>query len=395
MNTMLEHDREPARGLPQQLPGDEAILWQGRPEFGRFAISAFHIRKLAVYFLILVALHAVSSAGGYRGTLGFAALAGLAIGVVILYAWLASRRAMYTITDRRIVIRCGVALPISVNLPFKIIESADLRVFNDETGDIVLGPGKGHRASYLLLWPHVRMRSLVRVKPVLRAIDDAQSVATRLGEALAAHALVARELAMTTAVGPSATEKPEAPADAPARERPRWSPYPAIPLAGAVALVLLTVVSVGALRLGQGRVAAPPVVESVEAVELQFQDVPDGSVEIFDVRSGRLIHRIAPGEDGFVRATMRSLAAARTRAGGGLDTPFSLRRTQEGRLLLTDPYTGRDIDLWAFGETNAAAFSQLFFLAREPGEASPHAFADDDRHEDLASVALTTPEATP
>ena len=51
-----EHELEPQFGLPEPLPQGERILWQGSPDFAALARSAFHVRMLAVYFLVLLAL---------------------------------------------------------------------------------------------------------------------------------------------------------------------------------------------------------------------------------------------------------------------------------------------------------------------------------------------------
>ena len=51
-----EHEFEPERGLPEQLPAGEQLLWQGSPEWKRLAQRAFHVRKLVVYFAALIAL---------------------------------------------------------------------------------------------------------------------------------------------------------------------------------------------------------------------------------------------------------------------------------------------------------------------------------------------------
>ena len=38
------------------------------------------------------------------------------VGASILYAWLVARSTMYTITSRRVVMRFGIAVPVSFNL---------------------------------------------------------------------------------------------------------------------------------------------------------------------------------------------------------------------------------------------------------------------------------------
>ena len=48
-------DMEPIAGLPERPPEGEEILWQGRPDWWGLALRVCHIRKVAIYFAVLVA----------------------------------------------------------------------------------------------------------------------------------------------------------------------------------------------------------------------------------------------------------------------------------------------------------------------------------------------------
>ena len=48
-----EYEFEPQFGLPERLPEDEFIVWQGSPDAGALATSAFHLKKLGFYFAAL------------------------------------------------------------------------------------------------------------------------------------------------------------------------------------------------------------------------------------------------------------------------------------------------------------------------------------------------------
>jgi hypothetical protein len=76
--------------------------------------------------------------------------------------------------------RFGVAIPMMVNIPLDSVESASLREFGDGSGDIALTPMPGVKMSYWTLWPNARPWHYSRVKPMLRCIPQAQSVAARL-----------------------------------------------------------------------------------------------------------------------------------------------------------------------------------------------------------------------
>ena len=94
---------------------------------------------------------------------------------------------MYTITNRRVVMRIGVVLEITFNFPFRVIESAGLRAYPDGTGDIPLTLTGDDKVAYLHLWPHARPWRAARPEPMLRSVPDAARVADILSRALAAH----------------------------------------------------------------------------------------------------------------------------------------------------------------------------------------------------------------
>jgi hypothetical protein len=188
---VLEHGSEPIPGLPEPLPPGERILWQGGPVFASLARRAFHVRAVAGYFALL-ALWKLA-AGVYDGAgwlaagldaLGLLVPAGLAIGVLALLALAYARTTIFTITDRRVVIRFGVALPMAVNLPFRRIESAAVAVFRDGTADLPLALADPDRVAWLHLWPFVRPWRLARPEPMLRAVPNGAEVARILRAAL-------------------------------------------------------------------------------------------------------------------------------------------------------------------------------------------------------------------
>ncbi len=182
---IAEHDDEPVRGLPGFLPKDEEILWQGTPDWKRLAVNALHVRKVAIYFALLAVFGAVSASWtGVLATLGVG-IAGIAI--LALIAWGTARSTVYTLTNRRVVMRIGIALPKCINLPLSLIKSADLSLNADGTGDIPLTLNGEQRLGYLQLWPHARAWKLREPQPMLRAVPEAQKIATLLARACGAR----------------------------------------------------------------------------------------------------------------------------------------------------------------------------------------------------------------
>lgn len=188
-----EHEFEPQPGLPEELPADEHILWQGAPDWRVLARRAFHVRKLAVYFALMLALRGTvvvadggSAWDGLRAALALSPLALAGLGLVLLLAWLSARAALYTLTDKRVVMRVGIVLTVTFNLPYRRIAGADLALTPDGHGDIALTLAGRDRIALLQLWPHARPWQLAKPQPSLRALPDAQRVAQQLSAAWAA-----------------------------------------------------------------------------------------------------------------------------------------------------------------------------------------------------------------
>ena len=190
-----DFDFEPVRGLPQLLPRGERMLWQGAPRWQDLAVHAFHARKVIWYF---AALAAAQAAFGYaRGeTLAEAVRSfqwlvpmGLVVAAMLTgVAILSARTTVYTITSKRLVMRIGMALPVTINLPFSQIDGASLRLFANGSGDIPLKVNAKERVAYLLLWPHARPFHFGHPQPSLRCIADADRVAGLMASALAGTA---------------------------------------------------------------------------------------------------------------------------------------------------------------------------------------------------------------
>jgi hypothetical protein len=192
---MNEHDYEPIPGLPAPLPPGETILWQGSPNWEILARRALRVRMVGMYFVVLIAwgVSGNISAGTpamdmAMSALRLSALAVVALALLALFAWLVARTTLYTITTRRVVMRFGIALPMTIQIAFSMIDAAGLHVWSDGAGEIALALRPGQRIAYLVLWPHARPWKLMKAEPTLRGVPDAAAVAQILGRALAASA---------------------------------------------------------------------------------------------------------------------------------------------------------------------------------------------------------------
>ena len=192
----MSHDDfavEPVPGLPERPPEGEHILWQGRPDAWALARDALAIRPIAGYFVLLAIWRAAvvaefgSTTDVVMAVAWMAGLGAIACGLLYLAALIQARSTLYTITNRRVAMRIGAALTVTLNLPFRQVMNAGLSQRKDGTGTIAMTISDKAKLSYLVCWPHVRPWRVNPTEPALRSIPDAARVAGILAEAAQTH----------------------------------------------------------------------------------------------------------------------------------------------------------------------------------------------------------------
>ncbi len=190
-----EYENEKIRGLPEDLPAGETLLWQGSPDWRSLARHMLHVNKVAMYFAALAAWSVgstVNDGGGVGeaivGIGRVAVIGGIGLGLLGFMAWLTARTTIYSITSDRVVMRIGVVVPMTMNLPFRSIGTAGVKHHRDGTGDIALEISSGDRIAFLHLWPHVRPWRINNPEPALRSLPDVQKVTSLLATALSVYA---------------------------------------------------------------------------------------------------------------------------------------------------------------------------------------------------------------
>lgn len=168
----IEYEIEPIPGLPGNLPPGETILWQGSPDWTTYARSVFHTRLVALWFAFVASLAFVAGGTGLKGAFITLAVACLGLGVLYVLARAGTKSTIYTLTNRRVVMRFGVALPKCVNLPLSRIGSADAGPAANGFIDIVLRPTTRFPLGWLQMWPHVQPWQVARPQPMLRAVPE-------------------------------------------------------------------------------------------------------------------------------------------------------------------------------------------------------------------------------
>lgn len=204
-----EHEFEAAPGLPEPLPAGERILWQGAPQWRLLALHVFHVRSLAIYFALMMGVQVLYLLGDpatplLRSLVVSGSMALVALGLLAFTAWLAARTTLYTLTTRRVVMRVGIVLTITLNVPLRQIRSADLMERQGGLGDLTLALAGNERLGWLHLWPHARPWALRDPQPTLRCIPDVTAVGDKLMAAWqAANASRASMVTTTRITSPS------------------------------------------------------------------------------------------------------------------------------------------------------------------------------------------------
>jgi len=200
-------------GVREPLPEGERVLWQGVPDALDVAVRVLHVRKFAAYFTLILAMRIAwlmnegsTLADAVTASRVLIVLSALACGLIALYAYAIARTSIYAITNRRVFMRIGVALPIFLNVPFQGIDGAALLVRRGHRGDIALQLTPGTRLAYLHLWPHARPWQLTQPQPMLRCLAEVESVAEVLAPALAQSAGTAAQ--WTPSAAPRAASLP-------------------------------------------------------------------------------------------------------------------------------------------------------------------------------------------
>lgn len=143
--------------------------------------------------------------------------------------------------------------------------------------------------------------------------------------------------------------------------------FPKSALYAAGALIAVSILTVGSIRIGL--LPAPETapqsrerrhVAITVARDFRFEDRADGALLVTDVTAGKLVFIFPPGSNtGFIRGVMRGLMRERRLHEVSRTGAVTVTQWADGELTLTDPSTGRIIELGSFGHTNREAFQQL------------------------------------
>ncbi len=356
------------RGLPAQLPTGEQVLWQGSPRRNNLAHQLFHVRFVAAYFIAFSIFRAVEAFynGRSLGDAAIAAAPALACAAIVvalfeLLAWLSARTTIYTITNRRIVMRIGIALSKTIDIPFKQIESLHLQAGSNGVGNISIELNRDASIPYLILWPYARPWYLRHPQPMLRAIPDSASVAESLVAQLKESAALekassdANRDSQVLESSRSDAVEGAAPPEKVDESRAR------VPLLASASLVVLTLIAVAWVQLTEPASERAQARSPYSVTDLHFEQLGPERFAVTN-SSGATVTSVEPGRDGLVRNALRSLERERKIRGLSTDLPYQLVTWDTGQLTLSDLGTDRHIPLDSFGPTHVGALADLLSI---------------------------------
>ena len=135
---------EPIRGLPERPPEGEVILWQGQPNWLRLTVDSLNLWWVLAYFIFLFVWRFISVSDlmpidqALLVSFPFLALALIVALLLLLVGFIQAKATVYTITNKRIVMRIGAALTLTLNLPFTEIENAAIASSSKNFGSIAI-----------------------------------------------------------------------------------------------------------------------------------------------------------------------------------------------------------------------------------------------------------------
>ena len=211
----MHHDDfkfEPVPGLPEALPADEHILWQGRPDTIRLAREAWKLNWVLGYFAVLtiwrigISSTEVPLGEAFLHGVPFVVAGAIAAAILLGLAAVQARATIYTLTNKRVAMRIGAALTMTLNLPYVCIANADVQTRRSGHGTLSFELMGDTRLSYLMTWPHARPWRFARTQPALRAVPDVAKVAELFADAAETRVAMPQISRVAPATDPIAAE---------------------------------------------------------------------------------------------------------------------------------------------------------------------------------------------
>ncbi|MEC9099828.1 MAG: photosynthetic complex putative assembly protein PuhB [Pseudomonadota bacterium] len=362
----------PHPGLPGPLPENEHVIWQGAPYWRNFARNVFYSRIVVAYFgIVMLVLMGISILDGgdwreaAKAAIPVIFFALITIGILSILAWIGARATIYTVTNRRVVMRIGAAFSKSVDIPFKVIESVQLKSSPAGLGNISIKLKVGNSIPYFFIWPHARPWRFREAEPMLRAVDDVEAIAKILVEQLEAGK---NQNLDELRQGPE--ENPDLPANkstmpgnkvakSTSSVRRFFGEREGIIVKGAVFLAIASFVAIFVVqRLDPSNkkfVAEVPK----KIHQIKVKHIGSGRLSLVDVEKQKVIVVVESEGEGLIRNAIRGLERNRRQEKKPIDSSYQLIAWEGNRITLSDMELDRHIPLTSFGPLDTGALAIL------------------------------------
>ena len=362
----------PHPGLPGRLPENEHVIWQGAPHWRNFARNVFYSRIVVAYFgIVMLVLMGISILDGgdwreaAKAAIPVIFFALITIGILSILAWIGARATIYTVTNRRVVMRIGAAFSKSVDIPFKVIESVQLKSSPAGLGNISIKLKVGNSIPYFFIWPHARPWRFREAEPMLRAVDDVEAIAKILVEQLEA---VKNQNLDELRQGPEenpdlAANKSTMPGNKVEKSassvRRLFGEREGIIAKGAVFLAIASFVAIFVVqRLDPSNkkfVAEVPK----KIHQIKVKHIGSGRLSLVDVEKQKVIVVVESEGEGLIRNAIRGLERNRRQEKKPIDSSYQLIAWEGNRITLSDMELDRHIPLTSFGPLDTGALAIL------------------------------------
>ena len=372
----------PHPGLPGPLPENEHVIWQGVPHWRNLARNLFHTRIVMAYFgIVMIAFMSFSILdGGDWKDACMAAIpviffAFITIGILSILSWIGAKATIYTVTNRRVVMRIGAAFSKSIDIPFKVIESVTLKSSSTGFGNISIKLKVGNSIPYFFIWPHARPWRFRDAEPMLRAVNDVEAVAKALVEQLeASQNMISEELREVSVKNRdlhvnTSTMTEDQVANSTSSVRPLFGRREGLIVKGAFVLAIaIFIVIFVAQRLDTSNKQF--AVDSIKKIhQINVISIGSGEISLVDFESKKIIVVLATEGEGLIRNAIRGLERNRRQEKMPVDLPYQLIAWEGNRITLSDMELDRHIPLSSFGPLDSGALAILKKLVLPAGPA--------------------------
>jgi|GEM_PF-158188 len=350
-------------GLPGPLPHGERIVWQGTPHRGHFARRALSVWFLLGFTCVLALIygaHVLETTGSIGGAGFVASMSLVGGGVFIMIAMLIglamASSTIYTITNRRVLMRIGVAFTATIDLPFAAIESIHHKNSKSDLGDIQITVAQSRRVPFFVLWPHVRLDRALSAWPVLKSIAGSSRVARILVDQVAeAHKLAAnRETDIKhNVIRVQAVQT----AQVPQRQK---SKLPGMVPRAAMIVVILTL----SLFVVGGQFSSKMHADRMDdvvvgSVSVQRVSGEDSNITIVDPKQNVLVSHVSENGEGLLQGAMRALDRNRMVNNRPATGAYEILFWETGAMTFSDRELDKHIPISSFGPFGSGSMNDL------------------------------------